>query len=340
MQGRYKTSLTRRAALAALLGNAANGLGSAPARTVESVTGRIPSASLGVTLMHEHIVTDLRAPTERQPGDYDARKAFAVARPFLDKLRKAGCKTLVEPTPMHIGRDPATLQRLSEATGVNIVCATGIYAAANQRFIPDYARRESARRLADRYVIEIEDGIGTTNIRPGLIKTGVNQESPLPAIERKLVSAALLASKDSGLSVASHTAGGAQALEQLSIADELHVEPSHMIWVHAQNEKDQRIHRRAGQEGMWVEFDGLREQNLEWHLSCVLAMAEVGLLNRTLISHDAGWYRPGREGGTNYRGYTFIFDRFLPRLRAEGFSTAEINQLMVANPAAALTRGG
>lgn len=331
--------MTRRAALATVLGGAVNGFGAVTERTVQSVTGEIPAAKLGVTLMHEHLVTDLRAPKDRQPGDYDPSDAFRTARPFLVALREAGCTTLVEPTPMHIGRDPATLQRLSEAVGINIICATGIYGAANQRFIPDYARQESAEQLADRYVREIRQGIGTTKVRPGIIKTGVNGETPLPAIERKLVRAALLAHKETGVTAASHTAGGAQALEQLAIARELHVEPSHMIWVHAQNEKDQQVHRQAARDGMWVEFDGLREQSLEWHLSCVLAMAEAGLLHRTLISHDAGWYRPGPEGGGKYRGYTFAFEKFLPRLRAEGFSSEEIRQLLVVNPAEALTSG-
>ncbi len=331
--------MTRRIALAALVGGSRR-LTSDSRETVESVTGSVSVDRLGVTLMHEHIVTDLRAPQERQEGDYDPEEAFETARPFLDELRRAACQTLVELSPMHIGRDPVTLKRLCEASGINIVCATGIYGAANQKFIPDYARRESVRSLADRYVREIQDGIGETKIRPGIIKTGVNRENPLPPIERKLVSAALTAHRDTGRTVASHTPGGAQALSQLAIAADLNVEASAMIWVHAQNETDQRIHRQAAREGMWVEFDGLRERSLEWHLSCVLAMADAGLLNRTLVSHDAGWYRPGVESQGQYRGYTVLFEQFLPRLKKAGFSEDDIHQLLVANPAAALTVTG
>ena len=330
-------SVTRRTALATLVGGSASGLrAAAQANSIQTVRGPVPAADLGVTLMHEHIVTDLRAPAERQSGDYDPDDAFSTARPFLEALRAAGCQTLVEPTPIHIGRDAATLQRLSAATGVNIVCATGIYGAADHKFIPEYARKETAQQLAERYVGEARDGIDGTKVRPGIIKTGVNRATPLPDIERKLVSAALIASKETGLTVASHTGGSAQALEQLSIAEELQVDPSRLIWVHAQNEKDQRTHLNAARKGMWVEFDGLRASNLDWHLSCVLAMAQAGLLNRTLISHDAGWYRPGAERGAKYRGYTFVFERFLPRLREGGFSSTEIDQLLIENPAAAL----
>ena len=114
------------------MGGSAVGLQSASSNAVQTVGGRVPAADLGVTLMHEHIVTDLRAPAERRSGDYDPADAFSSARPFLEALRVAGCQTLVEPTPIHIGRDVTTLQRLSAATGINIVCATGVYGSRSE----------------------------------------------------------------------------------------------------------------------------------------------------------------------------------------------------------------
>jgi phosphotriesterase-related protein len=114
------------------------------------------------------------------------------------------------------------------------------------------------------------------------------------------------------------------------------IPPSSFIWVHAQSERDQDLHRQIGRSGAWVEFDGLNQSSLDWHLSCVQAMAEAGLLNRTLVSHDAGWYRPGEPGGGAYSGYTLLFREFLPRLRGAGFSRTEIESLLITNPATAL----
>ena len=65
-------------------------------------------------------------------------------------------------------------------------------------------------------------------------------------------------------------------------------------------------------------------------------MADAGLLHRALLSHDAGWYRPGAQSQDDFRGYAYVFEKFLPRLRTDGFSMADIDQLMIANPAAAL----
>ncbi len=287
--------------------------------------------------MHEHIVTDLRDPAERRSGDYDRDEAVRVALPHLDALRKAGCRSLVEITPIHIGRDPEALRVLSQKSGLNIVCATGIYGAAKQRFIPEYARLESAERLAERYVREIRQGIGDSGIKPGVIKTGVNPATPLPEIERKLVRAAALTHKQTGLTVASHTGPGAPALEELEILASVGVDPKAFIWVHAQNEKDHAIHRRVANEGAWVEFDGVGPKSIDWHVECVREMAEAGLLHRTLVSQDAGWYRPGEPGGGDYRGYTLLLEEFIPGLRENGLSSEQIDQLLVKNPAAALT---
>ena len=305
--------------------------------TVQTVTGAIPASDLGVTLMHEHIITDLRAPAQRRPEDYHREEAVRVALPHLQEVRKAGCRTLVETTPIHIGRDPDALRTLAARSGLNILCATGIYGAAEHRFVPDYALSESAEQLADRYAREFHDGIGKTGVKPGIIKTGVNTATPLPEIERKLVRAAALAHKQTGLTVASHTGPGAPALEELEILDSVGVEPGRFIWVHAQTEKDHELHRRIAKQGAWVEFDGVGPESMDWHLECVRVMAEADLLHRTLVSQDAGWYRPGEPGGGDYRGYALLLAEFVPMLRANGFSAQDVDQLLVRNPAAALT---
>jgi phosphotriesterase-related protein len=69
-------------------------------------------------------------------------------------------------------------------------------------------------------------------------------------------------------------------------------------------------------------------------------MADAGLLDRTLVSQDAGWYRPGEPGGGDYRGYTLLLEEFIPRLRESGFSGEQVDQLLVKNPAAALSGSG
>ncbi len=69
----------------------------------------------------------------------------------------------------------------------------------------------------------------------------------------------------------------------------------------------------------------------------VTALKGRGCLNRLLVSHDAGWYRPGEPRGGSFRGFDTLYAAFLPALRQAGWTADEIRQVLVANPAAAFT---
>ena len=97
------------------------------------------------------------------------------------------------------------------------------------------------------------------------------------------------------------------------------------------------MHQRAAKMGAWVEFDGISEQTLELHVELVMRMKRLRLLNRVLISQDAGWYHVGEAAGGNFRGYDFLFSTFLPRARKCGLEEKEIHLLLVENPQRALT---
>jgi phosphotriesterase-related protein len=275
-------------------------------------------------LVHEHVLVDFGGAAVASPTRYDADEVFRTALPHLEAVAKLGCRRLLECTPNFLGRDPRLLARLSDAAGVELWTNTGLYAAADYKHLPEYARRESAEQLAKRWVLEAEHGVEGT--RPRFIKIGVNR-GPLPALDRKIVEAAALASRETGLPIAAHTGNGAAALEEIEIVERARVDPSKLVWVHAQGEKDQKVHAQAARRGAWVELDGISAKSAGWHLQCVTALAEQGLLGRALISQDAGWYHVGEPGGGEYRGYTYLFTDFLPRLRPEWR-----RQLLVSNP--------
>lgn len=298
-----------------------------------TVRGPVPTAQLGQTLVHEHVITDLRDLAERRLEDYDRDAAVKACFPHVQAVRELGVITIVEPTPLHIGRDLEALRILSERAELQIIGATGIYGAADQRFIPRYALEEPAEKLAEHYLAEIENGVGPNSVKPGIIKTGVNKTAPLPEIERKLVRAAALAGKQSGLAVYAHTGPAAPAREELQIIREAGLPEDRFVWVHAQNEPDHAQRIELAKEGLWVSLDGISPNSAQKHLDAVKALADAGQIHRVLISQDAGWYRPGPEGATKYRGYTFLVEEFVPMLRAAGFFAKEIDQMLVANPA-------
>ncbi len=113
------------------------------------------------------------------------------------------------------------------------------------------------------------------------------------------------------------------------------VAPEAFIWVHAQAEKDLSLQVKAAKMGAWISLDGLGDDNTEEYVLMIKNLKDNGLLGKVLLSHDAGWYRPGEVNGGEYRGYAALFEKLVPSLRKAGFSDMEIDDLLVINPAMA-----
>lgn len=160
-------------------------------------------------------------------------------------------------------------------------------------------------------------------------------EDTLSELHTKLIRAAALTHLHSGLTIASHTGRAVPAFEQLELLEKEGVAAEAFVWVHAQSEKNHQHHVKATQKGAWISLDGLDGSNLEEYLMMVRNLKEKGYLNKVLLSHDAGWYSPGENNGGNFRGYTILFEKFIPLLVQEKFTEADIKQLLVTNPAEA-----
>jgi phosphotriesterase-related protein len=158
-------------------------------------------------LVHEHVLVDFVSAHQIRLGRYDRDEVFRIAQPKLEELRRFGCRRLLECTPNFLGRDPELLARLSKAAGLEIWSNTGLYGAANDKFVPGFARSETSAQLAKRWLAEVREPW-----RPRFIKIGVNR-GPLDELDRKLIRAAAITSRETGLTIASHTVDGAAALE-------------------------------------------------------------------------------------------------------------------------------
>ena len=261
-------------------------------------------------LVHEHILVDFAGAELASRSRYSHDEVIAAAKPKLQAIAKLGCVRFIDCTPNFLGRDPRLLAKLADSCRMEIWTNTGLYAAGAYRYLPSYARTESARELAARWIAEWRDGIEGT--KPHFIKIGVN-DGPLAELDRKMVEAAAITSLETGLTIASHTGRNA-ALEQVEILQKLKLPMNKFIWVHAQNEKNHQIHAAVARAGAWVEFDGINPKTLDWHHDCVRFMAKEGLLGRVLLSQDTGWWHVGEANGGNFRGYDSIYRDFLPKL--------------------------
>lgn len=319
-------------------GGPAQALADAPAvpGTVMTVRGPVAAADLRMTLVHEHVLVDFIGADKVSADRYVRDDAYRRALPFLREVHALGVRTLVECTPAYIGRDPQLLLRLSQAADLHIVTNTGYYGAAEDKFVPAHAWQESAGQLAARWTREATDGLDGTDVRPGFMKIGVDS-GPLSEIDRKLVEAAALTSKATGLPIAAHTGDGVAAHQEMDVLEGAGLPLDTFIWVHAQSERDEQAIVRGARRGAWISFDGVSPASAGRHVDLVTTLAEAGLLDRVLLAHDAGWYRVGEPDGGAYRPHTAIFTHVLPTLRSR-LGDAAVAQLLTRNPARALVK--
>jgi len=300
---------------------------------IQTVNGPVAPEALGLTLAHEHVLVDFVGAELVGPHRYVFEDVLSAVRPHVERARGLGVKAIFECTPAFLARDVRLLRRLSQETGVHFVTNTGLYGVRNNLFLPPYAFTETARQLAARWIREAQDGIDNTDIRPGFIKSGVDIAPVLSPQHRKLVEAAALTHRETGLTIAVHTGRG-PGLEVLDILKACGVGSRAFVWVHAQNAHDDDVFA-AADRGAWLSFDGLNAPTLTRHLHLCREMKRRGHLNRVLVSHDAGWFDPAKEGGGTFRPYDLLFTAFLPLLSADGFTDREIQGLLVDNPARA-----
>ena len=307
---------------------------------VMTVRGRIRADDMGVTLTHEHLLANFQPyeEWEKQPRPYDRDEVAKVALPHLARIRDLGCRTFVDATAVGVGRDVRLLHRLSEESGLHILTTTGNYAAAEYKFLPRYVYESSPEALAGRWIGEWTRGIDGTDIRPGFIKLGFNGRA-LSDVEKTLIRAGAIAHRETGLTIGAHTGQAVAAFEELAILRSMGVHPSAWIWIHAQNEKELGLHVEAAKQGAWISFDGIGPESLDAHVGMVANLRDHGLLGQALVSQDAGWYSVGEPNGGKFRPFDTVFTAFIPALRSRGFTQADIDTLMVRNPARAFSIG-
>ncbi|HMP30238.1 MAG TPA: hypothetical protein PKD85_11600 [Saprospiraceae bacterium] len=298
---------------------------------VYTVKGKIPATSMGLTLVHEHLLVDFIGADQISFDRWDRKKVIDKMLPFLLEAKAKGVKTILDCTPMFLGRDVNLLRDMMERSGIQILTNTGYYCAREYIFIPPSAYIESAEQIAERWINEFKAGIEGSLIKPSFIKIGVNG-GPLSDMEKKIVSAAALAHLATGLTICSHTGPSMAAFEQIDILKRLGVDPSAFVWVHAQGEFKKHTYTEAAKKGAWVSLDGMGWGGWDNYAQWLDTLKSNNCLHRVLISHDAGWYDPSMDDGGQPKGFTYIFDELMTRLNNLNFRKKDINQLLHTNP--------
>lgn len=309
-------------------------------KKIMSVNGYLYSDNMGVTLSHEHVLVDWIGADSTGYHRWNREDVVERVLPFFLQAKELGVSTVIEFTPAYLGRDPFILLKLSRLSGIQIITNTGYYGAVDNRFMPGYAFDESADEIARRWIDEFKNGINGSELRPGFIKISVAEEVSLSRLHQKIVNSAIKTHLETGMVIASHTIGDIPAMEQIELLEAGGISPDAWIWTHAQT-GSLEANKEVASKGAWIGLDNVHfnpdhDENetgsISWYANRINQLKEEGLLDRVLISHDAGWYDPDEENGGDFRGYTDVFEYLLPELAELDFSEEEIARLLVKNP--------
>ena len=307
---------------------------------IMTVNGAIEPQEMGLALIHEHIMVDWIGADSTGYHRWNRDEIVERALPYLGELKEYGVTSFLDCTPAYLGRDPYVLKKLSERSGIHIVTNTGYYGAGNNKFIPKRLVSASPRQMAEHWIKEYKYGIDGSGIRPGFIKISVENQKDLSEMHENLVRAAALTHLETGMTIVSHTGSDAPAMTQIKMLKDMGVSPRAFVWTHAQN-GTMNGYLRAASQGSWISLDNINEQpsdspegpgRLTWFVSILLELKTKGLLDHILISHDAGWYDVGEKNGGDYRGYTDLFTKLIPKLKENGFTQKDIDLILKENP--------
>jgi phosphotriesterase-related protein len=314
---------------------------------VNTVLGSISSDELGITLMHEHITFSFAgwyadetiAPINRG----------AVVKTSLETLRELktyGLKTFVDVTPNDSGRDAQLLKEVAEKSEMNIICATGLYneamgASGYFKFRSAMPFLDVVNEIQELFMREITHGIGSTEVKAGVIKVATGH-SCISSYEEKVLKAAAKASKETGVSIITHTEGGTLGPEQADLLISEGADPKRILIGHVGGSGDLKYHTGILQRGVYIGFDRLGielppEMPDKINMDCIIALIKLGWAKRIMLSHDfvvAPLGRPLDQLLTQFPNFhpRHVFKNIIPALKDAGVTDQQVHMMMVENP--------
>jgi phosphotriesterase-related protein len=323
--------------------------------TVMTVLGPVSAAALGKVLVHEHLKITLPGTSLDPRARQSRRELIHRATDRLCELREYGVGTFVDPCPIELGRDVELMAEVSALSGVSIVCSTGFYNETEGIGIPYYWRMRWPEEICELYLEEIERGIDSTGIRPGVVKAATGVE--VGRHERKVLAGAARAAMASGLAIITHTTNSRCGAEQQALLGGNGMDLSRCLIGHQDEIEDSEDSIAIARRGSFVGIDRVGYESLVTdarRIELVRQLVAAGQAERLCLSQDHlcvhSYGRPGfwipqaraekikREllPVLSTQGYgrssAYIFSSFVPRLIDAGVDEATVDAIFTDNP--------
>lgn len=257
-------------------------------KTVQTVTGELSTEKLGSVLMHEHIISSSVGIATNYPQLYREDYWDRIIRD-LKEAKENGIDTIIDATPLNLGRDVKRLKKASEETGMNIMCTTGWWG----KELP-YAGPIPEEKWAQAFIDDIRIGCDCTDIKAGILKGSMDKEGLTPW-NITAHHAAGIASVETGTKIMLHTYCPTETpRHQLRLLKEVGVDMNNVSVGHIPETTDMDFVKWIYDQGVWLGIDRMPIILLPGEYACgterrikfIKEMLDAGMGDRMLFSHD------------------------------------------------------
>jgi len=304
--------------------------------TIHTVLGPISSEQISRTYCHDHLLFRPPAPYDAEDPDMRLDDVEVIIREVMN-FKLAGGGSIVEMSTPEMGRSPGGMKKISEATGVHIIAATGFNKG---KFCDAYVADQSIDQIAQNMINDLERGMDGTGIKAGLIKASSSLNQITPG-ESKIFQAAIKAHHVTGAPVSTHTEAGTMAMEQIEILTGGGVAPEHITIGHLDRKLDWDSLLAVAKTGVFMSFDQVSKEKYypdAERIAMIKKLVETGHGNQIMLSGDIARKSYVPSYGFGYGpGFTYILWRFVPWMIESGISREAVENVLVNNPARAFS---
>lgn len=281
---------------------------------INTVLGTINESEVNTCLCHEHICCFSEYLAKMAGKKYlDLEELANKSIVELKRLKDTyGMNLFIDCTPVNIGRDIDLLKKVSQESGVHIVCSTGFYYTDEPVL---YNMCEEA--LAEYIICDAQ------NNNAGIIKAAVENEK-LSTFNEKLLKATAISHKKLGLPVVLHTnAKNKSGFYALDVLLNNGVSPESITVGHLSDTEDADYITQFAKLGCYIGLDRMynntTEEYINKKLKIISTLCELGYGDKIILSHDELFFN-GFEANPQIKETTrfdYVFKHILPRLEKE-----------------------
>jgi phosphotriesterase-related protein len=305
--------------------------------TIDGVLGPIDTADLGFTLMHEHILIANWSMRQAFADWVDTDEVIERATQELVSAKELGVRTVVDLTPINIGRDIRVIREVARRAELQVVAATGLYYTEEP-----WLEAWPAEKLVEWLIRDLTDGIQGTDVKAGIVKCATNHAGVTPT-NRKLLQVAARLHRESGVPISTHTAvENRSGLAQQDVFEQEGVDLGRVVIGHCGDSEDLDYLEAILARGSFIGMDRFGIDIIlptEKRVATIAELCRRGHAGRMVLSHDACCHidffpapHATLAAAAPKWNYRHIPADVVPALRKAGVSEDQIRAMTVDNP--------